>query len=99
MADVYVYKNVQKLAAVCEETQAELDTLAAVVASTMRGVAAGHGSLPSRVEVTSGKVDRFVGIKHDDMSAIEFGGVQKDGRVIKGLHILTRTANLFGSID
>lgn len=96
MADAYVYKNAQKTAAIAVETQAELDAVAEVLASVVRSVAAPHGSLPSRVSITSGDVDRFVNITHEDIAAIEFGGVRKDGRVVKGLHVLGRSAGMMG---
>lgn len=96
MGDVLIYRGIEKTAAVCLETQAELDVVAGAVASVMRSVAAPHGSLASRVSVERGRVDRFVGISDPNIGAIENGGVRKDGRVVKGLHVLARTANAFG---
>lgn len=97
MGDVLIYKGIEKTVAVCVETQAQLDATADVVASVMRSVAAPHGSLASRVTVERGRVDRYVGINDPNIGAIENGGVRRDGRVVQGLHVLARTANMFGS--
>ena len=96
MTDVRIYRGIERRAAAAPETQAELTSLAAVVASAMRAVAGPHGTLASRVSVT-GKFDRYVGISDPDIGAIEFGTIGADRKQVKGLHVLARTANMFGS--
>lgn len=98
MAKVQIFPGIEKRAARHPKTQAELDALAAVIASTMRMVAGPHGTLASRVSVEKpGTTDRYVGITDPDIGAIEFGTVRAGKKQVKGLHVIARTANMFGS--
>lgn len=86
-----------EMAAKHVETQAKLDVEAEVVAAVIRNIAGPHGTLASRVSVESGDVDRFPGITDPDIGAIEFGTLDPDAKQVKGLHVLQRAANAFGS--
>ena len=83
-------KALNKKSARLPEVRAEVRAAAQRLAEKAQVNAAGHGSLPEHISVTSGKVDSFVNMEHDDAAAIEFGGTYKNGRVQKGLHILSR---------
>jgi hypothetical protein len=94
MAEVYPDTDAV-IARLPEVRAAVMDAARAIAARAETLLAQHHQTGNARIEVTRGeRTDAFVSLVDEAAVSIEYGHVTKSGRVVAGLYIITRAANL-----
>lgn len=90
-----VYRNTEAVIARLPEVRDAVRSAAREIASRAESaLAAHHRTGRARIEVSYGRTDAVVSLVDEAALSIEYGHVTKSGRVVSGLYILTRAADL-----